>query len=808
MGKGFNLNAIFSADTKDIEAGSNRATESVKRFERNSKAALDGFDKGASVAGKKAKILGDGISKLASRFAAAAVSVQVFFSSFNKMKDFETANSKLAAVLGTTQKGIENLTKAAIDLGKKTEYTASEVTELQTELAKLGFSQDDIMSMQAGVLKFAAAVGTDLASAAARAGATMRGFGLTAKATGDMLAVMALSTSKSALSFEYLDETLGKVVPVTKSFGLDTRATVALLGAMANAGIDASSAGTALRRIMSELSNSGSKLNETLGRQPKNMDEVIAALKELKDRGIGVTEAFDLVGQYSGATFLALVNGASDCETLYRELKNVDGALDDMYHTMTDNVEGSIKKLSSAWEGFILKLRNSTGFIRDIIDMATDVIGVISGEGGFKTQRQKREAEAYANRRMTGEGDISFKGFGGMKDSQIDAYLAKLETDLDHFKKNHIWNKVRELEDELAIARLAAPIAKARNHAARNPELTPTTTPTVVNNDDDKPKGKPKKADSLRELANAAREYAAAEKEVMDADAEMEAEAARLYESYKSLHPAIEGAKVDVDKLTGLTDEQKATLLSVIQPIDNTAQGVVALANRIATLVELDQSASSATNQFAEQLYGLGDAFQAVVYAAGLTDEQLTEEVNKLSDQWADGLLGMQEASKEFSAGIREILLDAMEDTLVNVGTFIGEALTLGFDTAASNLGTNMLDTLGTLVQRLGELCLAVGEGIFSIKESLYSLNPYVALAAGAALVMLGAAVKSAASNLASGMGTYSSSRSLSDSYSPYSTGELETRTLNIRVTGRLLGDGRNLIGVIQEAETYTNHTT
>ena len=780
MGKGFNLKAIFSADTKDIEAGSNRATESVKRFERNSKAALDGFDKGASVAGKKAKILGDGISKLASRFAAAAVSVQVFFSSFNKMKDFETANSKLAAVLGTTQKGIENLTKAAIDLGKKTEYTASEVTELQTELAKLGFSQDDIMSMQAGVLKFAAAVGTDLASAAARAGATMRGFGLTAKATGDMLAVMALSTSKSALSFEYLDETLGKVVPVTKSFGLDTRATVALLGAMANAGIDASSAGTALRRIMSELSNSGSKLNETLGRQPKNMDEVIAALKELKDRGIGVTEAFDLVGKYSGATFLALVNGASDCETLYRELKNVDGALVDMYHTMTDNVEGSIKKLSSAWEGFILKLRNSTGFIRDIIDMATDVIGVISGEGGFKTQRQKREAEAYANRRMTGEGDISFKGFGGMKDSQIDTYLAKLETDLDHFKKNHIWNKVRELEDELAIARLAAPIAKARNHAARNPEPTPTTTPTVVNNDDDKPKGNPKKADSLRELANAAREYAAAEQEVIDADKEMEAEAARLYEQFKALNPEIAGRK----------DE------------------TILLAQRIAAMVDLDQNASSATNQFAEQLYGLSDAFQAVIYAAGLTDEQLTEEVNKLSDQWADGLLGMQETSKEFSAAIREILLDAMEDTLNNVGTFIGDALTLGFDTAASNLGTNMLDTLGTLVQRVGELCLAVGEGILAIDESLSSLNPYVALAAGAALVMLGAAVKSAASNLASGMGTYSSSRSLSDSYSPYSTGELETRTLSIKVTGRLLGDGRNLIGVIQEAETYTNHTT
>lgn len=801
MGKGFNLKAIFSADTKDIEAGSTRATESVKKFDRDSKAALDAFAGRTEVAGKKAQVLGKNIKALALRFAAAAVSIKSFVSSFNTMKDFETANSKLAAVLGTTQKGIEKLTESAITLGRKTEYTASQVTELQTELAKLGFSQGDIMSMQAGVLKFAAAVGTDLGSAAARAGATMRGFGLTAKETGDMLAVMALSTSKSALSFEYLDETLGKVVPVTRAFGLDTRATVALLGAMANAGIDASSAGTALRRIMAELSNSGSKLNSMLGRQPKTMEDVIAGLKQLRDQGIGVTEAFDLVGKYAGATFLALVNGASDCETLYGELKNVDGSLNDMYRTMTDNVEGSIKKLSSAWEGFILRLRNSTGPINRMIKGLTKLVELADRlNPETRIGGEKDYYDMVIRQKVEYEGADAF---------DIGVYYAKekekLQGLISESWNNGRGNRAKKYEEELGGLERAYSDFFENRIDFTEPLAPDGTNKPKGGKDDDK---KSKKSDGLKKLQDEAREYAAAEQEVIEADKEMEAEAARLYESYKSLHPAIEGVKVDVDKLTGLTDEQKATLLSVIQPIDNTAQGVVALANQIATLVDLDQNASSATNQFAEQLYGLGDAFQAVVYAAGLTDEQLTDEVNKLSDQWADGLLRMQETSKEFSDAIREILLDAMEDTLNNVGTFIGDALTLGFDTAASNLGTNMLDTLGTLVQRVGELCLAVGEGILAIDESLNSLNPYVALAAGAALVMLGAAVKSAASNLASGMGTYSSSRSLSDSYSPYSTGELETRALNIKVTGRLLGDGRNLIGVIQEAEKYTNHTT
>lgn len=799
MAKGFNLKAIFSADTKDIEKGSAKATESVKDFERFSKSAFGGVDKGASVAGKKVQALGKSIGALATKFAAAAISIRSLIAAIKTIADFEKANSTLAAVLGTTQRGIEKLTESAIDLGRKTEYTASQVTELQTELAKLGFSEPQIIAMQESVLKFAAAVGTDLASAAARAGATMRGFDLTAEETGDMLATMAVSTSKSALSFLYLDDSLGKLVPVTKSFGLNVKSTVALLGTLANAGIDSSSATTALRNTVIELANAESKLTKAIGSQPRSMDELLSALVKLRDRNISVAEASDLVGKRAAPAFLALLNGVDTCRELYGELQNVNTALDDMYTTMTDNVEGSVNKLKSAWEAFTLSLRDSKGPIKWIIDRLTDLVQLINlGISGYKSAKIDERVESKKREWLD----------ANMTPEEMQVEVDYRQNRIDRAKESGASKKeIKGLVEEFLVA-FNAMQGLTKPSSLSGTDTTGGKKGGSGSGGDGGNKKKSKTSDELKKLQDEAREYAAAEQEVIEADKEMEAEAARLYESYKSLHPAIEGAKVDVDKLTGLTDEQKATLLSVIQPIDNTAQGVVALANRIATLVELDQSASSATNQFAEQLYGLGDAFQAVVYAAGLTDEQLTEEVNKLWDQWVDGLSGMQETSKEFSAGIREILLDAMEDTLVNVGTFIGEALTLGFDTAASNLGTNMLDTLGTLVQRLGELCLAVGEGIFSIKESLYSLNPYVALAAGAALVMLGAAVKSAASNLASGMGTYSSSRSLSDSYSPYSTGELETRTLNIRVTGRLLGDGRNLIGVIQEAETYTNHTT
>ena len=85
--------------------------------------------------------------------------------------DFEKANSKLAAVLGTTKARIRDLTAEALRLGATTSYTASEISSLQLELAKLGFSKEQIKDMEAGVLKFAQAVDTDLGSAASFAGA-------------------------------------------------------------------------------------------------------------------------------------------------------------------------------------------------------------------------------------------------------------------------------------------------------------------------------------------------------------------------------------------------------------------------------------------------------------------------------------------------------------------------------------------------------------------------------------------------------------------------------------------------------------
>ena len=110
------------------------------------------------------------------------------------------------------------------------------------------------------IQNFATAVGTDLSSAASLAGATLRMFGLDASESQRVADVLAKSCSASALSFEYLNSGMATIGPVANSFGLSLEDVTGLLGVLANAGFDASSAATAGRNIILNLADANGKL--------------------------------------------------------------------------------------------------------------------------------------------------------------------------------------------------------------------------------------------------------------------------------------------------------------------------------------------------------------------------------------------------------------------------------------------------------------------------------------------------------------------------------------------------------------------
>ena len=77
-----------------------------------------------SMAGSLTKSLGG----MAAGLVSVGALVKGLSSAINTMKDFEKANSELASVLGKSVSEIDSLTESAMELGKRTSFTAAEVT--------------------------------------------------------------------------------------------------------------------------------------------------------------------------------------------------------------------------------------------------------------------------------------------------------------------------------------------------------------------------------------------------------------------------------------------------------------------------------------------------------------------------------------------------------------------------------------------------------------------------------------------------------------------------------------------------------
>ena len=350
--------------------------------------------------GKGLSQVGAGLKGWAAGYIGAQAVVSGVVALFTKLREgvgdivkFEYANSRLSAILGTTSDKIKELAADAQRLGATTKYTASEATELQIELAKLGFTRKEIIDATEHVLKFAQATGAELSEAASLAGASLRMFNADTSETERYVSAMAVATTKSALSFSYLATALPIVGPVAKAFNFSIEDTLALLGKLSDAGFDASMAATATRNVFLNLADSNGKLAKALGKPVKTLPELVDGLKSLREKGVDLNTTLELTDKRSVAAFNAFLTAADKILPLREQITGVESELGDMAHTMGDNVQGAIANLSSAWEAFMLSFSESTGPAKEFLNWMADKIRRIAND--LKSPEEKIEKIDY-----------------------------------------------------------------------------------------------------------------------------------------------------------------------------------------------------------------------------------------------------------------------------------------------------------------------------------------------------------------------------------------------------------------------------
>lgn len=310
--------------------------------------------------------------------------------------EYDKATSKVRAISGATGDEMKMLSAQAENLGESTEKTAAEVSQLQLELAKLGFDPKQIQDATGSILDMSTAIDSDLAQSATVVGQTLRAFNMDASETQRVTDVMAASFSKSSLDLSKFQSAMSTVAPVAKTFGFNVEESTALLAQLTDAGFDASSAGTALRNILLNLADSNGDLAQALGGSVTNADELLDGLDLLSAQGVDLNETLQLTDKRSVAAFNRFLGATDSTRKLTKELNEAAGASARMAAIMRDNLAGDTDKAKSAMQGLYINigkrlnpsLRAGTQAITKFVGKMSDMVRIDAAEALAKEREE------------------------------------------------------------------------------------------------------------------------------------------------------------------------------------------------------------------------------------------------------------------------------------------------------------------------------------------------------------------------------------------------------------------------------------
>lgn len=322
--------------------------------------------------------------------------------------NFEEGMSKVQAISGVNADELSVLTEKAKEMGKNTKYSAAESAEAMGYMALAGWKTQDMVGGISGVMNLAAASGEDLASTSDIVTDALTAFGLTAKDSNHFADVLAATSSNSNTTVAAMGESFKYCASIAGSMGYSVEDVSSQLGLMANSGIKASNAGTAMRKIMTELQGTVKVSGKEIGNVAINCSNADGSMREFGDivtdcrkAFAGMTEAEKasnaeaLVGKTGMAGFLAIMNaGEGDVSKLSGAINNCDGVSKKMADTMNNNLKGQLTLLKSKIEGVAISFGNK--MIPHVKEAITFVSGMATKFSNLSAEQQNTVIKVLA----------------------------------------------------------------------------------------------------------------------------------------------------------------------------------------------------------------------------------------------------------------------------------------------------------------------------------------------------------------------------------------------------------------------------
>ena len=688
------------------------------RFFANIAPLISGLNKAERAldqAGRKMQATGKKLTfELTAPIAAiGALSVKVF-------SDFEAQMSQVKAVTGASASEFEMLKKNAETLGASTAFTATEVAQLQTEFGKLGFTATEIDKVTESTLYLAQIAGSDLATAAGVAGGTLRGFGLDASETARVADVMAMAFNKSGLDMESFADSMKYVGPVAKVANISLEETTAALGILSDNNIKGSQAGTSMRRILSELGKESGTLSEKI--------------EKVSKRGISLENAMDEVGMSAQTALIVLQQNADKLPALTQALENSSGEAKKFADVVRDNLGGTMDEFMGSLEALALSIGQIVSVVlRPFLIMMTSVFQSLNNAPPII----KVLVVAFAAL-LAAIGPLLFT-FGLLQRNFILMlpYLTKIGAALRFIAFQGL--KVLIGPIGIVLAALAA-LGAIALYVGYNFEafkvIALNAIKTLANFGI-------KILNNLLSVFNNVAGALGMDSVKIELFDKLETE---VVPKLKSISEVAKEVKRDVAKMFGGggaaaggggggLSSAAASFDEVIGSEGNGetgagGTGVVGAVKAFSNLASVAPKAMHAVS------ISVANGVKKMIVPI----EQMTEKQFKLI-----------EATRQMSKDISSAITGAATSFVVGIGEMIGASIAGG--QGIQNFGTFALQSLAGLLQSVGEMAIQTGIALLGIQVALKTLNPYVAIAAGVALVALASGIKTSLAKKADGMG-------------------------------------------------------
>ncbi|HAS1236741.1 phage tail tape measure protein [Enterobacter cloacae] len=312
---------------------------------------------------------------------------------------FAQKNSELQAVLGVEKQSpeMEALRKQARQLGDNTAASADDAASAQIIIAKSGGDAEAIQAATPVTLNMALSNQRSMEENAALLTGMKSAFQLSNDQIAHIGDVLSMTMNKTAADFDGLSDALTYAAPVAKNAGVSIEQTAAMVGALHDAKITGSMAGTGSRAILSRLQAPTGKAYEAIKElgvktsdDKGNTRPIFSILKEMQrsfeKNNLGTSQRGEymktIFGEEASSAAAVLMTAASTgkLDKLTAAFKASDGKTEELVNIMQDNLGGDFKEFQSAYEAVGTDLFDQQeGALRKLTQTATRYVLKLDG---------------------------------------------------------------------------------------------------------------------------------------------------------------------------------------------------------------------------------------------------------------------------------------------------------------------------------------------------------------------------------------------------------------------------------------------